>query len=526
MSAIPILYTGKEAARFNWNALGENMRDSYRRIRENAISQQRYDDIQAQKERQMILNETDVDRMSFGNEQVQAIETKMYDDFLGKATTLVNEKIKRQGKLSTEDYLTLRTMANKYGRDMQSYKASEQRRSQDYAIATDPKNIKKFDQQKVKENIAYWDYRNGMYPKDALDSALRELTESELIAEDAKLATDPNVQATRFGDLENIDGEQYRAKVQEKYDSTYYQPIDDGKGNKVVALKDQEAIGFIKDNYTIGGREQNFASVNKLFQKQDPIKQQAYINKYGDDAQIAWWTLDDPERTKKLFPLVTETSQVKSTTSGDGSKNTSGQKVPVLTDSRTLDIGGITYDNVYSFTEAVNIPTFKAVGVQRVKDGKLSKSSDEPETIKGNLSDVIVEDGKITKFVIEQPVEKFKTNIDGEPLYSLAGYGEGTLTELKAMTDAKGKNWSIDRIKAGADPIKTTGGTETIILPASKNKVLKEKFNIPNVNQIGESKEKTKSYTIKGKPFTEDQVKVAAEKSGMTIEEYIQKANK
>lgn len=341
MSSIPIIYTGANSARFDFKSMGQNIRDSYRRIKEDSINRQRYNDIQAQNERKQLLSEIDVDRLSFGNEQVQSLETQLYDDFLNKTTTLVNEKIKSDGRLSTQDYLEVRTMANKYERDMQKYKASEERRLQDYAIATDPKNIGKFDKEKVKQNIAYWDYKNGIYPQDALDKSLRELTETELIEKDARNTNNFDYIGTYLVNDDKLDGKAYQTRVKEEYEKAFYEKVVDEKGNVATAIKAEPAVQYIKDQYSIGGREQDFASINNKFQKQDPIKQQAYINKWGNDAQLAWWTLDDPNRTARLFPLVTETSQVKPSTPTSGGDVGSGKDKRIDLDLRETTTGSM-----------------------------------------------------------------------------------------------------------------------------------------------------------------------------------------
>jgi hypothetical protein len=379
MSSIPIIYTGANSAKFDFKSMGQSMRDSYRRIHENAVSQQRYNDIQAQRQQQMLMKEMDVDRINFGNEQVQAIEANMYDDFVNKTANLVAEK---KGNLNTQDYLLVKTMANKYERDMSAYKQSEERRIKDYAVATDRKNLSTFDKEKVKENIAYWDYRNGMYPTDALDRSLRELTEEELIQKDARDSKNADYIATYVVNDDKLSGDEYQTKVKEEYEKKFYERVPDKNGNTVTALKAEPSVQFMKDRYGMGGRENDFAAIDKKFQQQSPAKQLEYLNKWGDDAQIAWWTLDDPNRTGQLFPLVTQTSQVKASESGgSGGGGTKTDKRATL-DLRNTTSGSMASDPV-PFTGPITFIN---------KDGK-------EETVNAGFNDIRLtkiakEDGK------------------------------------------------------------------------------------------------------------------------------------
>lgn len=462
MSSIPIIYTGKESARFNWNALGQNMRDSYRRIKEDAVNQQRYNDIQAERQRQAILNELDADRLAFGNEQVQAIETKMYDDFMGKATTLVQEKMKTQGRLSTEDYLTIRTMSNKYERDMLSYKASEERRLQDLAVATDPKNIDKFDQNKIKQ-LAQWDYRNGMYPNNALDSALVVYTPQQMAEKDAKYATDPNMFATRTEVGKNKEGDEYKATVVSEYDKTFYQQQPDG----TVALKAEPAVDYIKDIHRLGSNQQVFASKIKNFNNLDPIKRQSYMNKWGDEetAATAWYLLDKENEgvAEKAFPLISKvkTEPSASTSMGDGG---SGEVL-------TVDVSS----GVGSFGK----PPLKLTG--RIKgatdyDGK-------PVEILGGLNDVLITDVEY---------------IDGKGWMAVG-----------QISEKGGKGLSIEQTPEGGTKV-TQGGEEKIkefIIPLDNPKVQESiKANKYVIKGLDQYSPKKSSYTIKGKEYTEDEL--------------------
>lgn len=519
-----MLYTGLNVAVPDWKSFNQDFNARLDMIRREKQQQKQFESQRQDQINREFLKTIDIEQLNFADANLRQQAADIYKGFEGFAANIVEGK---KGKLDFQDIMNAQAAASVASQDMSKIKAWDVNHQKDVMVASDPKLNKEIDLEKAKIDVFGYD---GKTPYTESRLKIREWTPEEFSDKLKAEYKDANkrtviMSSAGLGDVKGSTADELTVSFVEKL----YDISKDPKGFTTLTLKKDKAIQEVKTMAMSQDYRQGqyglLSAFDKLPDKEKEIYESLAENETGkkEDAPYSWFV---DKHMQDKYPRTITDRKEPTTTSGDGAKNTSGQKVPVLTEPRTLDIGGTTYDNVYSFTEAENIPTFKAVGVQRVKDGKLSKSSDETETVKGKLSDVIVEYGKITKFVIEQPVEKFKTNIDGEPLYSLAGYGEGTLTELKAMTDAKGKDWSIDRIKAGADPIKTTGGTETIILPASKNKALKEKFNIPNVNQIGESKEKTKSYTIKGKPFTEDQVKVAAEKSDMTIEEYIQIANK
>lgn len=496
---IPILYTGQNAARPDWKSLGRTIRDSYRRIKEDVMAQQRYEDIKAEKRRQEFLKETDIDRLNFGNEQVQAIEAANYNSWHNTVTDIVKD---REGDLSETDIMAIRTANNKYANEMMKYKVSEEKRQQDIKTASLKENIDKFDKDKLLE-IVNWDYnKNGLYTGDALKEALRKTTEEEWLRKDTKDFGNADYWATYIADYVGKDLNGDPVKYKDEYNKLLW--TDTGKvdnlGRKIYDLNEDEAVRIQQQRYSLPSREQDLMSMMEDFDEQVPDKdKELYIKRWSggnaDDTDprpaIAWYTLKNADR---LFAKETQEVAIKEPVTTKFYYSFGGDKTTInLEDPDTLTYGGETFDNVYQLgSKDIKMKEGFTIKDAREEVGDSLKDVGDKRYNNAVVVGVNVVNGKATDVIFSVPSDKYAKNEKGEDVYQIgSGYKavKGTLDELVVLL-----NSDMETVKRLAVRSKSEGDKTIVVAPAEGNTEALKGYVI-NGNAITPSKkQKVESF--------------------------------
>jgi len=491
-----ILYTGQNAARPDFKGMTKDIQNRMAQVDRERQQQKQFDMQRQDQMNRDFLKTVDVDKLNFVDASLQQKSLDAYKQFDESVSKMVQDK---KGNLTTQDIMNGKAMASTMEQQMGVWKNWDNNRKQD--IVAFHKDPGKYDQEHFKENTLYWD-TDTPYNESRLKIAAWDLGKTQQVLRNT-FDDEQETQSRIF----NKDKVQVKASFDSQYWETEKLPNgmtvpkldDEGRGipnYKTQGNRVKQELG-IYDN--VQGREGLVKGYSKLSASDQKMWDDIAMNNglttknQGDvqgDGEIMWMLSPDGAN-KNPFKLDVAMSEKKKPSETKIIRNLSGKQVPYLTTSRTLDIAGDEY-NAYSIPQAVNIPSFTMKNATVIVDGKKSEVKDI--TSKGKLTDVIIEDGKISMYKIEKPSERYKKNELGETVYKIDNIGEGTYEEL--LQDAKvmyGDKVDMNWIKRKAKASKDEGRTETVLLPAEDNQSLTELFRIEGVSNIYKAKKDSTS---------------------------------
>lgn len=477
-----IVYTGLNTARPDWKGFTKDINSRLDQVRRESQQQKQFEVQRQDQLNRQFLKTIDADRINF----TEATFKQKAADIYGATDEIVSAMVKEsRGKMTFQNTLAAQQIFKQAEQELAVNKFYEENWTKDKQTYLNPKNAGKFDEASAKEKI--FGYKGDTtYGESRLE--LIKWSPQQFADKIKPLYRDANkrsvvLKAGGLGDIEGGNEEQYKTSfVSKLYD------VKDVGGVRTLVLKEDKAIQELKALSTSQDFSQGRIGLMESFDKLKETEQEFYREKAEkitgneEDAMFSWFLDNEGE---DLYPRTYSEQQEKAaSTKLERTRNKSGNIVDLLTTPRNLNVAGQEYDNVYSLPKAVNIPSFTIKGAQEIVDGKLSAAKDA--VYKGRLTDVITENGKITKLKIEVPSGKVKTDSEGNKLYTLRGL-EGTKEELLSLSKKQGYSWSSGYIDRNADPMKETDKTKTIIAPASENKSLTELFRIQGISKIGES---------------------------------------
>ena len=538
-----ILYTGQNAAIPDFKGMTRDIQAIMAQVDRERQQQRQFDQQRQDQLNREFLKSLDIDQINFTNNKLKEKSVGAYNSLNEFATDILQQS---GGRASTQDIMKVRSYANSMQQEMMKYKNWEDNWNKDKAaIINDKKGL--YNKDAAKEKVFGWDgstpYNESkleIAPWDEfrLQNALEEWTGNA-----NKLST-----FSYFNSGQDLKTEgEYTQKFWKTTtdESGQIIPLWDENGNPIPDYKEQGKFykGLLEGNDFLQGRlyvQNEYEKLSKEDQKRwdDRAANVGLTTQGQGDGEIMYMMADDGLglNTFKIGKDYTAYKENKESDKNRIPRNESGERISVLTTSRDTSFDGKKYNNVYDLPKGVQLQEgVNLAGVKKIEGGKeIAVSEDEAKTF-DNPTLIAVntdKDGKVDKIFLRTRSPKYKTTTKGEQIYK---WGDETGTEdMLYEKIAKQKGVDVSEVSPTTksyyknsffEPVESGSKYNTIVVPASENKYLLNTIQVKgSTGYVEQEKQSEEKYTYNGNAISLSAIEDAANKSGMSIEEYIQEA--
>jgi hypothetical protein len=536
---IPILFEPKDLPKIDFSQISRNTLQAVQRIRQENQAKEQYRQAQNARMWNEFKNVVDIDKPLAITRESQERQAKVIE---GWSNSVAEAYANSNGAPNQQELVRIEQSAQKIEDQLARQKVWEQNWLKDRNYIKT--NLDKVDLERAQE-IYNYDFNT---PYDSSKIKLKDVSGMQIATNTRRefLSKDSADRLTittggKFKDSFEFYKEYYNVDSQGKPLSLDYNAIKDFNDKAVFSdgYKTQSLMNeFDKLNEVDQRRYTNMAengdesrNIEGTGIKEDAVKYY-YLDKYSND----------------VFGLKEQRTQLTPKTSGDGYRN--GYRY--IKGSYQLDESqGITFKSPqgeYSSNNYYAMPGTNRSGIinepidmDRGED--LGKSLTLPVGSTHKLIGVDYDPAtgeKMNHYQVKFPTQDLTK--DGKIVYTSPRYGDGTEEELKEKyldearnnqeyLDAKPKNkkkldtrylgdWGF--VVKDLEPKKERAHTRNIYAPAKNNPVDAKKYKVTDEPKI-EVKETT--YTIKGVDYPVEAITKAAEQSGLSVDEYIKRAN-